>query len=97
MNKYSEWGILDENLPLPIPNEYNPIPFNSYEEISVNKDHEIPVPIYENETEPVLVSTSSDIKLTTREDIVDETDRFIGAFAILFVSVFFLIILLNLK
>ena len=39
----------------------------------------------------------NDIKITTVEDIVDETDRNIGAFVILFICVFFLVILLTLR
>ena len=91
MTKYSEWGMLDEDIPLPIPNDYNPKPFSDHKEI--------PAPIHEDEDEPepVLISTSNDIKITTVEDIVDETDRNIGAFVILFICVFFLVILLTLR
>ena len=87
MTKYSEWGMLDEDIPLPIPNDYSPKPFSDHKEI--------PAPIHEDE--PVLISTSNDIKITTVEDIVDETDRNIGAFVILFICVFFLVVLLTLR
>ena len=95
MTKYSEWGMLDEDIPLPIPNDYNPKPFSDHKEI--------PAPIHEDEDEdepepePVLISTSNDIEITTEEDIVDETDKNIRALAILFICVFFLIILLNIR
>tara|TARA_B100000886_G_scaffold268451_1_gene192537 strand:+ start:1776 stop:2072 length:297 start_codon:yes stop_codon:yes gene_type:complete len=98
MTKYSEWEMLDGDVPLPIPNDYNTIPINDNKEIpeSINtKDHEIPIPIHEDE--PVLFSTSNEIEIATEEDIVDETDKNIRALAILFICVFFLIILLNIR
>ena len=52
----------------------------------------IPVPAPINEYEPVLIPTSNNIEVTYSDEISLE-DRYIKAFSLLFIFVFFLILL----